>query len=261
MQRDQSTTMQWFVTLLNFLYPEASYTARVVWPLYFFLNDWLTDSRFFCGPGETREERTFRNWMNSLGVNPHVNHLYGYVPLTPHSTSAIDSKYELKLMMLFYCSAHRDLQDAMVIFSLYEKIKIAVDWNKVNKPPYPKIGTNMKKVTSVIISMLLNYLSNTNEYWWDDPCCVVRPQLENCNYAVELGLTAKFSLVGIGGQDLFDGIHTLTLALVWQLMRRWHFLLCRNFKSHGNAVDHWCIPTSAGRKSFFPLQPLLASAV
>ncbi|XP_017704063.1 PREDICTED: plastin-3-like, partial [Rhinopithecus bieti] len=26
--------------------------------------------------GETREERTFRNWMNSLGVNPHVNHLY-----------------------------------------------------------------------------------------------------------------------------------------------------------------------------------------
>lgn len=29
-------------------------------------------------PGETREERTFRNWMNSLGVNPRVNHLYTY---------------------------------------------------------------------------------------------------------------------------------------------------------------------------------------
>ena len=25
---------------------------------------------------ETREERTFRNWMNSLGVNPFVNHIY-----------------------------------------------------------------------------------------------------------------------------------------------------------------------------------------
>ncbi|XP_040006725.1 plastin-3 [Xiphias gladius] len=111
--------------------------------------------------GETREERTFRNWMNSLGVNPHVNHLYG------------------------------DLQDAMVILQLYEKIKVAVDWNnKVNKPPYPKLGTNMKK-------------------------------LENCNYAVELGKTAKFSLVGIGGQDLNDGNATLTLALVWQLMRRY----------------------------------------
>ncbi|KAM3868896.1 plastin-3 isoform 2-T2 [Diretmus argenteus] len=112
--------------------------------------------------GETREERTFRNWMNSLGVNPHVNHLYG------------------------------DLQDAMVILQLYEKIKVPVDWiSKVNRPPYPKIGTNMKK-------------------------------LENCNYAVELGKNmAKFSLVGIGGQDLNDGNATLTLALVWQLMRRY----------------------------------------
>ncbi|KAM6984491.1 plastin-3 [Tautogolabrus adspersus] len=111
--------------------------------------------------GETREERTFRNWMNSLGVNPHVNHLYG------------------------------DLQDAMVILQLYEKIKVCVDWNnKVNMPPYPKLGTYMKK-------------------------------LENCNYAVELGREAKFSLVGIAGGDLIDGNPTLTLALVWQLMRRY----------------------------------------
>ncbi|KFQ44690.1 Plastin-3, partial [Nestor notabilis] len=111
--------------------------------------------------GETREERTFRNWMNSLGVSPHVNHLYG------------------------------DLQDALVILQLYEKIKVPVDWNKVNKPPYPKLGANMKK-------------------------------LENCNYAVDLGKhPAKFSLVGIGGQDLNDGNPTLTLALVWQLMRRY----------------------------------------
>lgn len=111
--------------------------------------------------GETREERTFRNWMNSLGVNPSVNHLYV------------------------------DLQDAIVILQLYEKSKVPVDWNnKVNKPPYPKLGTKMKK-------------------------------LENCNYAVELGKSAKFSLVGIGGQDLNDGNSTLTLALVWQLMRRY----------------------------------------
>lgn len=35
----------------------------------------------------------------------------------------------------------------MVILQLYENIKVAVDWNnKVNKPPYPKLGTNMKKV-------------------------------------------------------------------------------------------------------------------
>lgn len=111
--------------------------------------------------GETREERTFRNWMNSLGVNPRVNHLYV------------------------------DIDDALVIFQLYEKIKVPVDWDKVNKPPYPKLGSNMKK-------------------------------LENCNYAVKLGREeAKFSLVGIAGQDLNAGNRTLTLALLWQLMRRY----------------------------------------
>ncbi|KAI4786066.1 hypothetical protein KUCAC02_037372 [Chaenocephalus aceratus] len=110
--------------------------------------------------GETREERTFRNWMNSLGVNPRVNHLYV------------------------------DIDDALVIFQLYEKIKVPVDWDKVNKPPYSKLGSNMKK-------------------------------LENCNYAVELGKKeAKFSLVGIAGQDLHSGNRKLTLALLWQLMRR-----------------------------------------
>uniref|UniRef100_A0A8D0D664 Lymphocyte cytosolic protein 1 (L-plastin) n=1 Tax=Sander lucioperca TaxID=283035 RepID=A0A8D0D664_SANLU len=111
--------------------------------------------------GETREERTFRNWMNSLGVNPRVNHLYA------------------------------DIDDALVIFQLYEKIKVPVDWDRVNKPPYPKLGSNMKK-------------------------------LENCNYAVKLGKDeAKFSLVGIAGQDLNAGNRTLTLALLWQLMRRY----------------------------------------
>ncbi|XP_041066164.1 plastin-1-like [Carcharodon carcharias] len=111
--------------------------------------------------GESREERTFRNWMNSQGVSPFVNHLYS------------------------------DLVDGLVIFQLYEKVTVPVDWNRVNRPPYPQLGANMKK-------------------------------LENCNYAVELGKTkASFSLVGIGGQDLNDGNPTLTLALVWQLMRRY----------------------------------------
>ncbi|CAL9707471.1 unnamed protein product [Knipowitschia caucasica] len=111
---------------------------------------------------ETREERTFRNWMNSLGVNPYVNHLYG------------------------------DIQSALVIFQLYEKIKVPVNWDRVNRGPFKLlIGGNMKKV-------------------------------ENCNYAVQLGKDkAKFSLVGIGGEDLYNGIQTLTLALIWQLMRRY----------------------------------------
>ena len=44
-------------------------------------------------------------------------------------------------------------------------------------------------------------------------------KLENCNYAVQLGRQQKYSLVGIAGQDLNEGNSTLTLALVWQLMR------------------------------------------
>lgn len=52
-------------------------------------------------------------------------------------------------MTVCYPSRHRDLQDGMVIFNLYEKIKMFVDWNKVNKPPYPKMGTNMKKVNCI----------------------------------------------------------------------------------------------------------------
>jgi plastin-1 len=44
-------------------------------------------------------------------------------------------------------------------------------------------------------------------------------QLENCNYVVRLGQDHKFSLVGIQGADIVDEQKTLTLGLVWQLMR------------------------------------------
>ncbi|RCH92708.1 fimbrin [Rhizopus azygosporus] len=44
-------------------------------------------------------------------------------------------------------------------------------------------------------------------------------QIENCNYAVRLGQELHFSLVGIQGSDIVDGQRTLTLGLVWQLMR------------------------------------------
>lgn len=57
-----------------------------------------------------------------------------------------------------------------------------MDWGKVNKPPY-KIATagTMKKI-------------------------------ENCNYIVELGKKNNYSLVGIGGQDIHQGNHTLVLG-------------------------------------------------
>ncbi|CAG5866652.1 unnamed protein product [Menidia menidia] len=110
---------------------------------------------------ETREEKIFRNWMNSLGVSPHVNHLYW------------------------------DLCDGLVILQLLEKVRVNVNWKKVNNPPYPLLGGNMRK-------------------------------LENCNYAVHLSRdVARFSLVGVGGENINEGSTIHTLALVWQLMRRY----------------------------------------
>ncbi len=79
-----------------------------------------------------------------------------------------------------------DLRDGLVILRIMDKVQPGiVDWSKVNtKEPLNKF----KKV-------------------------------ENCNYAVVIGKQMKFSLVGIGGTDIYDGNKTLTLAVVWQLMR------------------------------------------
>ena len=44
--------------------------------------------------------------------------------------------------------------------------------------------------------------------------------VENTNYAVDLAKTARMSMVGIQGADIVDGSKTLTLGLVWQLMRK-----------------------------------------
>ena len=37
-------------------------------------------------------------------------------------------------------------------------------------------------------------------------------KLENCNYAVELAKKMNFSLVGIGGKNIFDGDKVLVLG-------------------------------------------------
>ncbi|XP_035665740.1 plastin-2-like isoform X2 [Branchiostoma floridae] len=129
------------------------------------------------GLEETREEKTFRNWMNSLGVSPYVNHLYN------------------------------DMMDGLILFQTYDKVKPGVvDWGRVNKK-FKALGGNMKK-------------------------------MENCEYAVELGKDMKFSLVGVGGKDIFDGNETLTLAVVWQLMRAYTLALLQNLKgSEGPIKD------------------------
>ncbi|KAJ3118406.1 hypothetical protein HDU96_001924 [Phlyctochytrium bullatum] len=79
-----------------------------------------------------------------------------------------------------------DLQDGLILLQAIDKVRPGlVEWKKVNKAPVP---SKFKKV-------------------------------ENTNYVVVLGKSMKFSLVGIQGSDITDGQKTLTLGLVWQLMR------------------------------------------
>ncbi|KUI59590.1 Fimbrin [Cytospora mali] len=84
-----------------------------------------------------------------------------------------------------------DLRDGTVLLQAYDKvIKGSVNWRHANKPPAN--GGEMMRFKAV----------------------------ENTNYAIELGKQNGFSLVGIQGADITDGQKTLTLGLVWQLMRK-----------------------------------------
>lgn len=84
-----------------------------------------------------------------------------------------------------------DLRDGTVLMQAYDKvIPGSVNFRHVNKPP--ALGGEMSRFKAV----------------------------ENTNYAIELGKQNRFSLVGVQGADITDGQRTLTLGLVWQLMRR-----------------------------------------
>ncbi|GMF54179.1 unnamed protein product [Phytophthora fragariaefolia] len=106
--------------------------------------------------GDTREERVFRMWINSLAIDDvYINHLYS------------------------------DLSDGMKLLKVLDKIqKGIVAWNKVNL-----VAPNKFK------------------------------QVENCNYCVVLGKQLKFSLVNVGGADIFEGAKKMILSIVWQSMR------------------------------------------
>lgn len=84
-----------------------------------------------------------------------------------------------------------DLRDGTILLQAYDKvIPGSVNWRHVNKPPTS--GGELMRFKAV----------------------------ENTNYVIELGKQNHFSLVGIQGADITDGQRTLTLGLVWQLMRK-----------------------------------------
>merc|ERR1719230_895759 len=122
---------------------------------------------------DSREERAFRIWINSLGLDTYVSDLPSQV------------------------------RDGLLLLQLMEAIKPGVvDWSKVTTKP--------KNVHAKVI---------------------------NCNYAVSLGKSAfGFSLVGISGKDIQDGIVKLVLALTWQLMR-YHVIKFLSSLSHKQLTE------------------------
>jgi len=144
------------------------------------------------GIQETREEKMYRNWMNSLGVDPYVNYLYA------------------------------DLMDGLILFQIYEFIKPGiVDWKKrvTQKNQFSNIAA--KRNMQVLL---------------------------NCNYAVELGKKLNFSLVGIEGNDILMANKTLTLALVWQLMKKYTLSLLAKLSPDGTPIVESEILTWANQR-------------
>ncbi|PWN47894.1 hypothetical protein IE53DRAFT_389952 [Violaceomyces palustris] len=82
-----------------------------------------------------------------------------------------------------------DLKDGTIILQAFDKVVPgSVVWRRVSKP---KEGQELSRFKAV----------------------------ENTNYAVDLAKASNMHIVGIQGADIVDGTKTLTLGLVWQLMR------------------------------------------
>lgn len=103
----------------------------------------------------------------------------------------------------FVNSLYDDLRDGRILLQTFDRVKPGiVVWRK----------TNMKGPLSRFKA------------------------IENTNYVVELGKQLNFSLVGIQGADITDGSRTLTLALVWQLMREHILLTLKSLSSAGQPI-------------------------
>lgn len=133
----------------------------------------LLEDVLYDDSGDTREERVFRMWINSLGIDEvYINHLFS------------------------------DLRGGINLLKVFEKIeKGIVAWQKVNL-----IAPNKFK------------------------------QVENCNYCVVLGKQLKFSLVNIGGADIFEGNKKLILSVIWQSMRYQQLKLLSELAANGDGI-------------------------
>eukprot|EP01119_Soliformovum_irregulare_P011979 TRINITY_DN3073_c0_g2_i6.p1 TRINITY_DN3073_c0_g2~~TRINITY_DN3073_c0_g2_i6.p1 ORF type:complete len:515 (-),score=199.20 TRINITY_DN3073_c0_g2_i6:32-1345(-) len=119
----------------------------------------------------TNEERGFKVWLNSLGIQ-------------------VEDLSE-------------DLRDGLVLLQMFDTIETGcVDWSKVNK-------------------------QTTNAF----------KKMENCSNAIEVGKSLDFSLVGIGGKDIFEGNQKLILSILWQSMRHHVLSILKGLDSRANEIS------------------------
>eukprot|EP01135_Chromosphaera_perkinsii_P004531 Nk52_evm1s288 gene=Nk52_evmTU1s288 len=124
----------------------------------------------------------------------------------------------------FVHNLYEDLKDGVVLLRTFDVIEPGVVvWKKVNQTPK-----------------------------------MVFKKLENTNYCVVLGKSLKFSLVAIGGSDITEGNKSLTLALVWQMMRHHVIGTLKSISKDGTEVTDsdmiaWAngVVAKAGKTSSF----------
>lgn len=158
--------------------------------------------------------------LNLAYVANLFNHHPGLAPLTETEKSTLDESLfasagdrEARAFALwmnslgvdpFVNSLYDDLRDGRVLLQTFDKVRSGVvTWRRANmKTPLSRFKA-----------------------------------IENTNHVIELGKQLNFSLVGIQGADITDGNRTLTLALVWQLMRE-HILVTLKSLSSGRSESH-----------------------
>jgi len=106
---------------------------------------------------------------------------------------------------------YSDLTDGLILFQIFDVIQPGiVNWDRV-------VGTDSKPFSKMGAKKKLQMLGN-------------------CNYAIELGKKLGFSLVSVEGNDIYTGVKTLTLGLVWQLMRAYTLSLLRKLSPDGTPI-------------------------
>ena len=197
-----------YTVLLNQLAPNICSRA----PLQ--TNDLLQRAEQVLDNADKLECRKFLSATSLVAGNPKLNLAFvanlfnthpGLDPITEEEKADIDDfdaegEREARVFTLWLnsldvqptvVSFFDDLRDGYVLLQAYDRtIPQSVNWRHVNKRPAS--GDELMRFKA----------------------------MENTNYAVELGKQHGFSLVGIQGADITDGQRTLTLGMVWQLMRK-----------------------------------------